>query len=729
MELDFKKYCAVDLSPNTVLPSPPHCKYAGKRSKRKSHSRKDDLLILKEDFREISFSRYRSISCKSVPSRSVGQECKIEAKRGSVYQSSKEVREMKKMGTIEGRRKIEIPRNSDTSFSIVDSLCSSDEESLKRRPPSVPHNSNSISPSVSKPYVEPRSSDGFIDFCLDPGSRGSNSAQTVIGGSMSSKLRSDPVAGPPNNGNELLEGDAVHTLHKSVSAKVEMPPSPSLSESDCSSRASSKTRFGPIRKMFDPFKKSKSVRSPLSYAFEPGEVKTNGLRNPRINRMHPKSLLHDFSDRMLDLECESQHSQSKNQSFVASSPVHLHGYLKLENKHGLPFFMFSLKCPEEVFVAKTWKTKDAFNWVYTFHSIESGKKSNASRSGSLGSDKDSSMVGQMQVSCYLCSELKDGVFDDSMVTEFVLYDIAHAAVENSDCTLDTVKSSKGSDQGSVGKTVDLNDRNHMDEVKLQQKLASDGGEFSSLNPLPWSSADLHPSLEIAAIVMQAPFEKRESLKYKRGDKSSNKICKSLLNLPMVEQRKQDSADSTTSEKVKVVIPAGNHGLPSAESRGPSSLLDRWRSGGGCDCGGWDMACPLVVLGNPHFQCASNQSLAKNQRHMKLFVEGTKDHTQALSMTIIEEGLYAVDFHAQLSTLQAFSMCVAILHGTETSVGAGEEQDKQLSQCNSLKVLIEDEVKLLIEAVTEEEKRNVTKRVRQIPPSYVLKPPFSPIARV
>lgn len=100
------------------------------------------------------------------------------------------------------------------------------------------------------------------------------------------------------------------------------------------------------------------------------------------------------------------------------------------------------------------------------------------------------------------------------------------------------------------------------------------------------------------------------------------------------------------------------------------------------------------------------------------------------MSVVEEGLYAVDFHARLSTLQAFSICVAILHSTETSGGPMQERNKQLSQCNSLKVLIEDEVKFLIDAVTaEEEKRNVTQRVKEIPPSFVLNPPFSPISRV
>lgn len=720
MESDLEKNNIVGLSPNTVLPSPNKISYTGKWST-KGRSRKDDILILKEDFREISFGRYRSISCKKVPSRLVTHDYDIEYKRGSIYQSSREVRKMKKMGTTEGRRKIEVSRG-DVSFSIVDSLCSSDVENLKRRSRKMSCDSSSLAPC---------SSDGFIEICLDPGSRGSNSAETGGGGSTDLKLRSDPVVGPLSNSNELLEKDAVRKLHKSVSAKVEMPPSPSLSESDCPSKASSKARFSPIRKMFDPFMKSKSLQSPLGYVAEYGEMKATGLTNTRINKTCAKSLLPTFADRALDSECESQFIKCRSQSPLSCSPVHLHGYLKLENKHGLPFFEFSLQCPEDVFVAKTWKAKDAFNWVYTFHSIDSGKKSNASRWGWFDSEKDSSMVGQMQVSCYLCSELKDGVFDNSMVTEFVLYDIAHArlsvSAEKLNSTIENQKASKGSDPKSVAETLELDEATLTGEVKNQQTFASSDSVNSS-NLHPWAAANLHPSLEIAAIVMQAPFEKRESLKYKRGDKCGDKTHKNLLNLSMVEPWKQEIPDGRTPDKVTVVLPAGNHGLSSAESGTPSSLLDRWRLGGGCDCGGWDMACPLTVLGNPHFRCANSQSLVENQMPMELFVQGAKDNTPALTMTVIEEGLYMVDFHAQLSTLQAFSICVAVLHGTETSADAGEERDRQLLAGDSLKVLIEEEVKFLIEAVTAE-KKNVIKRVKEIPPSYVLNPPFSPIARV
>ncbi|KAG5032427.1 hypothetical protein JHK82_016010 [Glycine max] len=76
-----------------------------------------------------------------------------------------------------------------------------------------------------------------------------------------------------------------------------------------------------------------------------------------------------------------------------------HGNLRMENKHGVLFFEFKVKCPEDVLVAKTWRTGNAFNWVYTFHSIDNRKKSNANGLGSHDFDKDSSIVAQMLVSC------------------------------------------------------------------------------------------------------------------------------------------------------------------------------------------------------------------------------------------------------------------------------------------------------------------------------------------
>ena len=99
------------------------------------------------------------------------------------------------------------------------------------------------------------------------------------------------------------------------------------------------------------------------------------------------------------------------------------------------------------------------------------------------------------------------------------------------------------------------------------------------------------------------------------------------------------------------------------------------------------------------------------------------------MTMVEEGQYAVDFHANLSPLQAFSICVAILHGNSSFSGTGKAKNQQISRCNSLKMLLEEEVELFINSVTKEENKNVSKIQKGISRPSVLTPPLSPIARV
>lgn len=142
-----------------------------------------------------------------------------------------------------------------------------------------------------------------------------------------------------------------------------------------------------------------------------------------------------------------------------------------------------------------------------------------------------------------------------------------------------------------------------------------------------------------------------------------------------------------------------------------------------------MACPLLVLGNPFTQSMLHHSILEKDQPLRLYVQGGKESMPALTITTTGKSQYSVDFHAQLSTLQVFAICVAILHTTEAS--SSVEQEK-LMLCTSLKALVEEEVKVLIEeAVTEEEREKVAKVAEEnpYPPSYVINPPFSPIARV
>lgn len=712
MELEFDKYCKVGRSPRTVLPSPQHPKKGERRSRKGRPSSKNedwDLISLEEKgFREIKFRNYRSVSCKNLPSGDIELECNDFIRRGSVYQSTTD-RRFRTPETRGGRKKVEFSLNSETpfSFSILDSICGSDEEAQtepeQKRSSIISLSSDKVS--SAKPPRQP--------CFMDLKERQSNSGSCAERDSMENqKFKCEQVSSPSNDGNALKERDSF-ALNKSLSAKLALPHSPTHSEGD-KTKGSPKTRF---KKMFDPFTKSKSHRTPLYDAKSSSSADTEKTKTLR------KSLLHDFAIVVPNGDTGTP-PVLKEQKQAASpcSPVHLRGNLKLEQKHGVPYFEFSMAHSEDLFVAKTWKAENALNWVYTFHSVTGKKRSNAAGWGTKYSNKDSPMVGQMQVTCHLCSELRGGgAFSNSMMTEFVMYDIAHArksvtAEEEINCPENPKVLGVSSEISAEG-NIELDDLFGLPKPRQPATSSVDRCSADFSTPYPWAQADLRPSFEIAAVVVQVPFEKRESLKYKRGDKLSDQVTK-------------DKHDDSNLVKVNVVTPSGNHGLPSSgESRGPSPLLDRWRLGGGCDCGGWDMACPLLVFGNPSTQCTDEHSLLEKNQPLKLYVQGGKENIPALTITITEKGKYAVDFHAQLSILQAFAICVAIMHTTEASSLVEQEKNKELLQCSSLKVLVEDEVKIMIEAVKEEEKKKAAKTTEEHQPSFVLNPPFSPIARV
>ncbi|KAK4400804.1 hypothetical protein Sango_1186500 [Sesamum angolense] len=648
MELDFDKYCLVDRSPTTVLAPPRSCsKVANRKSSGEPKYGNDIPTLSDEDLIEINFSRYHGASCRDVQSQS---------SRGSVYQGSEEVRLLQKSDAIVGRKKIEFSRETASvfSFGIIDSLCCSDEDSslVEHNRPSVVSLSERSTTSVCENHIELRSRDSMIS--------------------------SESVTTPINEANSPEERDMTINLQKSLSARLALPHSPAKSESDGSRTSSLKPRFRPVRKVFDPFLKSKSHRSLLSSSIETGYGTGSGLAGSDSKKTICKSLLNDMMDKSCrveyDYHCEEKESHN---SVLWYSPAHLHGLLKLENKRGVPFFEFSVKSPEDVYVAKKWKVKTALTGVYTFHSLSHRRQGSASGWGFKDSNRESSPVGQMQVSCRLCTESKGaGELNDSVVTEFVLYDILHSrkstsSLDNSSCSPDDIKAPLVSDE-----------------------------------ILSWG------------IVSQMKYQPRQRVKVN-------------LSIPVtvLGKAKDGGSDNSNNGKMHIVIPAGNHSLPITESHGPSRLLDRWRLGGGCDCGGWDMACPLSVFSNPNVKNATGQPLMDNQNPMELFFQGQKDNIPAFTMRMIDDGKYAVDFHAQLSSLQAFSICIAILHAGEASTVTVQERSKQILQTGSTRVLAEDEVKNTIDAIAEEEKPIVNKKTEENLPSFVINPPFSPISRV
>ncbi|XP_078427503.1 uncharacterized protein LOC144700011 [Wolffia australiana] len=265
---------------------------------------------------------------------------------------------------------------------------------------------------------------------------------------------------------------------------------------------------------------------------------------------------------------------------------------------------------------------------------------------SLG-DGRPAVVGQMHASCYFCSELgTNGLLDNFAIMEFVLQD-----------------------------TSPLKSR--------------------SISPL---QLETHPHLEIAAVVVQIPFGRNRSLRDKlRADACSNN---DLVGCHPTNSRHVN---------VKAVTSPGRHGPPNdGGETGPSPLLDRWRSGGSCDCGGWDMACPITVL-----ESSDATQIKGNNLSLKLFSQGTKHKIPALSISSEDEdGQYSVHFHARLSKLQAFSICVAVLHGLEAF-------EQSLLFSNSANFSLEEELRRLSETAEQKPYRN----------SHQVHLPHSPIGRV
>jgi len=673
--------------------------------------------------------------CKSLPTRSrkMSVEQSAVGKRGSMYQSSSEISRIKKIQ--EGRRKIDSAFDGDAFllFDIVDASsrpstsgaylhshrnrrsgakasvetsrrinrASKDFLDLSFR--ELPDDNFKLDrPRLDSTLLKNEGGDGFLEISFEKetteGGPCRHAAPDLLdaqSGKCTETNYQPKTSGCPSENNCGEEGRDSASSSKSMSAKVSSfdgtCPSGSVQHHIIENNA--KARSSPFKKMLDPIMKSKSRRSPsLIEKGDPNSITGTGSRK---NSMSRKSLLGDFSRTEQASNCQSngeiQHITS------ALSPAHLQAVLRLDSKNGVQVLEFCVEGLEESISARNWKTGNELNSTYTFHS--GGKRSSAA--GRISKDGGWNLppiVGQLQVSSYLCSEVgKDGRLNNSVITEFVSYDIAHARriVEKTQC-IETP-------QQPLCSTVDRSISGESPQMlnPMGHKIGRNNSDVST--SYPWSEEDLYPHLEIAATVIEVPFSKDKSKEMKKG-----------------------SSPCT----VKVVTPSGLHGLPSESGAFPSPLLDRWRYGGGCDCGGWDMACPIDVLGNAYDDNWA-ESITTNAKHpMELFIQGSKEELPALSMKANGKEQFLVDFHARLSALQAFSVCISLLHCSEASIAFSLEKGKHKLYSSSHKLLLEEDVRRLIEAVTAEEKKQQKKSRREkAPPSVVLDPPFSPMGRV
>ncbi|KAL0888810.1 hypothetical protein Bca101_012793 [Brassica carinata] len=141
---------------------------------------------------------------------------------------------------------------------------------------------------------------------------------------------------------------------------------------------------------------------------------------------------------------------------------------------------------------------------------------------------------------------------------------------------------------------------------------------------------------------------------------------------VVIKKKKKPAEEENGETTTVIIPGGVHSIP--EKGAPTPLIRRWRSGGCCDCGGWDVGCKLHVLSNKTFlHDLFDQTF-------KLFDHEESDKTSGpvLAMTELKRGIYRVEFGSFLSHLQAFFVCVTVITCASEEVTVSKTTGKSSS---------------------------------------------------
>nr|GMD45008.1 uncharacterized protein LOC109182319 isoform X1 [Ipomoea batatas] len=150
--------------------------------------------------------------------------------------------------------------------------------------------------------------------------------------------------------------------------------------------------------------------------------------------------------------------------------------------------------------------------------------------------------------------------------------------------------------------------------------------------------------------------------------------------------------------IVVILPGAIHGLP--HKGAPSSLIERWRSGGSCDCGGWDIGCKLRVL-------AGDGKNHENQDSISLFVQrGDHEKKPVFCLSPLKNGLYSVQYDASITLLETFSACVAILISQKLSHILKVPKQKKIISASS-----------------------TTTIQGQGPARYVPSPPLSPVGRI
>ncbi|WOL19291.1 hypothetical protein Cni_G28089 [Canna indica] len=354
------------------------------------------------------------------------------------------------------------------------------------------------------------------------------------------------------------------------------------------------------------------------------------------------------------------------------------GQIKCQWKSGNPYFIFIVDdgC-SEVYLSRPCKIKssvsEGLDYMYLFHSKSVDKLD------SENYDSDTSnIIGKMKVSNFLTMNSDDS---RARETQFVLYSGNAKSSLKMQISDSIIKKSKRlckkvTDKFRLSYTSKHKSTRNLDEFKAQFDILSTKHclsmfrNYQEEDLINQVQNDCTSDLELAAVILKDNQQesKREAaiggwgLKFLGRSTVTDAYNSSDPSVSSVTcKENQDIHREKSSENLTVLVPAGYHGGPS-----PSGIIKRWRSGGHCDCGGWDLGCPLRVLSCGSSSIKNSRSLFKEEQQddsklVDLFPMGTKKTGPIIKMVDMNDGLYIIYFHPSLSALQIFSIGVAIIH--------------------------------------------------------------------
>ncbi|XP_048127135.1 uncharacterized protein LOC115742027 isoform X2 [Rhodamnia argentea] len=224
------------------------------------------------------------------------------------------------------------------------------------------------------------------------------------------------------------------------------------------------------------------------------------------------------------------------------------------------------------------------------------------------------------------------------------------------------------------------------------------------------SLDPPMNRELAAIIFKIPVDTPSNCK---AQATSHKHLRDDLR----GENCFSKLPNDNNNHLMVILPGGDHSVPSNGE--PSSLIYRWRTGGSCDCGGWDVGCKLHILSPQKDFCETlrTPSVCSMSDNLELFAQGEAQQENAIfSLKLYTTGIYLVEFNPTISSLQAFAICLAVISCQTSS----EPSDwRQLSKSRTLQghSVSGNDVNL----------PNTTLHF-EVPPIYPPYPPFSPLDR-